>query len=1014
MVKRILTLCLAAVSLSVMAQDYTTYLTPERGFTEVTSISGVVATSDNYYILCSAENNSLFVGVGPYEAKPNWASENTKALRYYSADRDPVFDLANFFTIEKSGNYIGLRNVVYSADLFQTHDNMGYVYVNTFTDPVLDEWSYLIPTYQNNYWMFESGKYPLSSSDWASGFLGPWNKTVMAGEAMALNRKNTADDQAGHYRLFRISKDKLMAERAKLWQSASKTHPVDFTYMVTNPSFETGNYTGWTLTCNEEQGKEEIGAKTYGMTNKDGQYLMNAWQWWAKTLSISQTVTGLLKGNYELSAVVCTWENRNVYFKGNDQVVNTPGVNDQTGIPVTMDVTIGEGQSLAIEAGSTGVWWDGGTETRTFFKLDNVQLKCIGVPLSAYAVPLPNDNTTLLEPDLWYYYDAPLSSDYQLYGNLDGVFYTADGNMMIPEITPSTATRQMTLNGSRHYFKTTRSDATLSIVPARVEEEKGTFTAVALNVDGLPNTVAGFNLNADGPGSTGTKLISQYLSRKGYDIIGCSEDFNYHGSLMESLTGYSAGEERKTLSAGGFLSGGLPFDTDGLNLVWKNSTLSASNETWTKWATTTNTDGNQYVKKGFRHYDATFNGVVFDVYVFHMDAGDASDSRHSQWRQLVADINSKDLNRPKLLIADTNSRWTREDLKTNFMDLLDSKLKASDVWVELCRDGVYPTPDMDDLTYNGAPTVFGSYEVVDKIIYINSVEPYTPQLVPTNFYIEQDYTYGTVQGTSDTKSLGDHKPLVATFKMLQPGEELPMEIALPNLGEDNQTIVDNANGAKANVTLSDRTLYKDGSWNTICLPFDMTAEQVTEQLAPSALKSLSTTAYEQATNTLSLNFVDATTIEAGKPYVVKWAQAEDWVNPVFKNVTINNTLSPVETNEVIFAGNYSPVSLNAGDNTVLFLGANNTLYYPSVDMNINACRAYFTLKSPLHVIDAADVSAVNTFVLGFDGNEPSSVISLKSQDDNDAAWYTISGVKLTGKPHVKGIYIHQGRKTVVK
>ena len=39
---------------------------------------------------------------------------------------------------------------------------------------------------------------------------------------------------------------------------------------------------------------------------------------------------------------------------------------------------------------------------------------------------------------------------------------------------------------------------------------------------------------------------------------------------------------------------------------------------------------------------------------------------------------------------------------------------------------------------------------------------------------------------------------------------------------DNSTTINDANGYFADVTLSGRTLYKDGAWNTICLPFDVT------------------------------------------------------------------------------------------------------------------------------------------------------------------------------------------------
>ena len=39
---------------------------------------------------------------------------------------------------------------------------------------------------------------------------------------------------------------------------------------------------------------------------------------------------------------------------------------------------------------------------------------------------------------------------------------------------------------------------------------------------------------------------------------------------------------------------------------------------------------------------------------------------------------------------------------------------------------------------------------------------------------------------------------------------------------DNSTAISDADGYVADVTLSGRTLYKDGAWNTICLPFDVT------------------------------------------------------------------------------------------------------------------------------------------------------------------------------------------------
>ena len=100
---RLLTMLCLMVALPMQAANYTTLLTPAKGFTEVTSASALVATPDIYYILASAEDTGLLVGIGDYELKPGWASEQTKALRYVPADATAVMTPANFFTIEKDG-----------------------------------------------------------------------------------------------------------------------------------------------------------------------------------------------------------------------------------------------------------------------------------------------------------------------------------------------------------------------------------------------------------------------------------------------------------------------------------------------------------------------------------------------------------------------------------------------------------------------------------------------------------------------------------------------------------------------------------------------------------------------------------------------------------------------------------------------------------------------------------------------------------------------------------------------
>ena len=246
-------------------------------------------------------------------------------------------------------------------------------------------------------------------------------------------------------------------------------------------------------------------------------------------------------------------------------------------------------------------------------------------------------------------------------------------------------------------------------------------------------------------------------------------------------------------------------------------------------------------------------------------------------------------------------------------------------------------------------------------------------------------------------------------------------IALYDQGTDNAKIIsDNANESR-NVALVGRTLYKDGNWNTLCLPFSIEDMDIDDTpLAGAKLMSLanvnSNTGFDSSTGTLTLDFVEAGEIDAGVAYIVKWETTGDpIVNPVFKGVTIT-TDTPADQKttsqdeKVSFMGTYDQKTYTDEDKSVLFLGTENTLYYPLAGASLGACRAYFQLNG----INAN----VREFNLNFseDSSEatiisPAEIKEIKERAD---AWYTLDGRKLDAKPSSKGIYIHGGRKTVIK
>ena len=180
-----------------------------------------------------------------------------------------------------------------------------------------------------------------------------------------------------------------------------------------------------------------------------------------------------------------------------------------------------------------------------------------------------------------------------------------------------------------------------------------------------------------------------------------------------------------------------------------------------------------------------------------------------------------------------------------------------------------------------------------------------------------------------------------------------------------------ANGNIYSATIGDRTLYRNGNWNTLCLPFTMTTFEGSSLEGATVMELDVDGTYDGHQTgidgtTLYLYFKPATSIVAGRPYIVKWETTGDPItNPVFPGITVTSTTSGVVTSQdgsLQFKGTYDPVPLTAGDKSTLYLGSGNQLYWPSADLDIKAFRAYFKL-------DLDTSSAPLNFVLNLgDGN----------------------------------------------
>ena len=242
-------------------------------------------------------------------------------------------------------------------------------------------------------------------------------------------------------------------------------------------------------------------------------------------------------------------------------------------------------------------------------------------------------------------------------------------------------------------------------------------------------------------------------------------------------------------------------------------------------------------------------------------------------------------------------------------------------------------------------------------------------------------------------------------------------VNLTDNGDNSAAIV---NKQVADVTLSGRKLWKDGDWNTLCLPFSLASLTNTPLEGANVMELDTEATYNSGKKTgldgttLYLYFKDATSIEAGVPYIVKWdATTPDYVeNPCFTGVTVEKDLNNVTFTGGAFKGTYAWQQYTVENKSILLLGTQNTLYWPKPDGNtypsIGACRAYFELS---------DGQQAREFVLNFDGDYTTRIISttnLTNYTNSAGAWFDLSGRKLDTKPTKKGVYIYKGKKRVIK
>ena len=230
-------------------------------------------------------------------------------------------------------------------------------------------------------------------------------------------------------------------------------------------------------------------------------------------------------------------------------------------------------------------------------------------------------------------------------------------------------------------------------------------------------------------------------------------------------------------------------------------------------------------------------------------------------------------------------------------------------------------------------------------------------------------------------------------------------------------------GKYAVVNLKNRKLYKDGYWNTLTLPFSLSADKLaTTCLAGADIRKFESVSVDGDKLTINFSESNLGEIVAGVPYIIRWgtpetATGEVIENPSFTNVEVENisqqdlddeeNYCETESNGLRFEAQLAPVQLTSGSNA-LVLGNENKLYKPKDELYVYATRAYFSYSG--------SISMARQIVMDFgDGDQQTTYINAieveRSCDRSAEGIFNLNGQRLSAPQ--KGINIVNGKKVLV-
>lgn len=230
---------------------------------------------------------------------------------------------------------------------------------------------------------------------------------------------------------------------------------------------------------------------------------------------------------------------------------------------------------------------------------------------------------------------------------------------------------------------------------------------------------------------------------------------------------------------------------------------------------------------------------------------------------------------------------------------------------------------------------------------------------------------------------GDYSVIVENTTSYSKGHLTSLVVTEPDdVVTINEAATENTWSVDAENTYDVQTIrtLKGGEYNTFCVPFAVSSDLAKDVFGSDVeIYTLDEAVVESDGFVLNLTLKASSDIYQGTPVFIK--PSRNIVNPVFCGVKfLRNAPATSTATHANLVGTFVSTTLLAGQD-ILFLGPNNTMYYPLEDIDIDGMRAWFVIHdapAPASAIRRARIVERENVVteielVGEDNNQPTNV-----------------------------------------